>query len=77
MTGAQGWAAVGVIVAAVDLAAIRRGHPELTMSAACDRARARHPALNALVLGGIACTALHLARALGPADPFRLIGLAR
>ncbi len=77
MTGAQGWAAVGVIVAAVDLAAIRSGHPELTMSATVDRARARHPALNAIVLGGIACTALHLARVLGPADPFRLIGLAR
>ena len=77
MTGAQGWAAVGVIVAAVDLAAIRSGHPEHTMSATCDRARVKHPALNAIVLGGIACTALHLARVLGPADPFRLIGLAR
>lgn len=77
MTGTIGWAAVGAVVTVIDLHAIRTGHPEHTMSAACDRARARHPALNAIVLGGIACTALHLARALGPADPFRLIGLAR
>lgn len=77
MHGVHGWAAVAAIVTAIDIHALHTGHPEHTMSAACDRARAHHPAANAIILGGITCTALHLARVLGPADPFRLFGLGR
>lgn len=78
MHGVHGWAAVAAVVTIIDVHAIRTGHPERTMSAVCDRARAHHPAANAIILCGIAVVAGHLARVTPRGlDPFRLIGLGR
>lgn len=75
MDGRRAWLTVVGFVVAVDVTAIRKGTP--TMSEALDTMRAAHPAVNVVVLGGVAVTALHLARLLGPYDPFSLIGLPR
>jgi hypothetical protein len=72
MRAQHGWAALITGVTAWEGAALRRD-PDALLSRGIDRARARHPALNAACTLAVLVTALHLIRWLpASVDPFRI-----
>lgn len=65
MTGKHAWIVLVASIAAWEIHALRN-NPDDLLSRALDDMRATHPVANAAILGAIAATSLHLARAIPP-----------
>lgn len=74
MTATKAWA---ILLASITIHELTC-HPDHLLTAGIDRARAKHPALDAAITIAVAVTAGHLTRTIPPSiDPFRLLAVLR